>query len=928
MNIELYIENQLIELDEAVSFAITKQFEDIANPTTIINDWSKTISIPFSANNNKIFGNIYQLDRVTLAGDYKQMGIYFDPTQKLDFKLQYNQSVIMSGYAKMSSIKQSGGKGTYELNLFGALGKVFQEMKRITFDSSSSDVDSIIDSNLYVHQEINKELVAKIWATSSQTSDKIETVEANEIIGFAPNNSYNDEFDSSNVQLNSNSAKKFEDILNNTEAFKANNIPASAIIGDGVTPRGYGEYRSYYQLPYIYFNKLFKIFQAKAEQVTNYAFMLDPTWFDKTNPYWYDLVYMLKPLDVKNGHLYENYYTLKGTNTMEWSRTSAGGNLLEVMETSTALVSKNESLPIMDSQAKIALDESSIAVWNDTLQFRLYGNISGVSTTSQMTFSQYAYLIIRVHFYSEGDYHESQVICVCREDVIGTLPQSITPDLYYYIPAQSSLVTDTQQGWNININLNPHRLIKSVFGDKVRMVVNCRFLSLSNPFSSSNETTVKLDLVKTNSQVEVKSGLKRSRVHFSLNDLWDNEYNLFSEILKYCKIFNLVILVDDLKRTITFQRKTTYFRSYTIQDWSSKLDISKDLIIEPITFGSKYVLFNYQDSKCKLNQKYKQKYNVNYGELKLKTDYNFNTNTENLFEEPLSPSLVVTDNVLDWNALYGGNVCYTFANERYPDVKDQEGKYVANFGSYYFHNGLGTFDTSLRSVRVTDDTAYQQSFNAYMYAENLEENSTKVTTYPLLDIMDKKGQNLCVFNVPRECYTYGQNYSTLTSIYTNFWEKYVQERYNIQNKKVTCYLWLTPTDFMGFQFNHFVKINNQLYMVNKIYDYDVTANKPTKVDLISIQDIDAYTKDNYKYSYIYTSPTNVVTSVGNEFTIKVYSNCGMMVGYDQSSYEITPTSSSKEVTDVTIKVLNSSVPPISFMSSNGTKSSTLTITLE
>jgi hypothetical protein len=53
------------------------------------------------------------------------MGIYFDPTQKLDFKLQYNQSVIMSGYAKMSSIKQSKGKGTYELNLFGTLGKVF-----------------------------------------------------------------------------------------------------------------------------------------------------------------------------------------------------------------------------------------------------------------------------------------------------------------------------------------------------------------------------------------------------------------------------------------------------------------------------------------------------------------------------------------------------------------------------------------------------------------------------------------------------------------------------------------------------------------------------------------------------------------------------------------------------------------------------------
>jgi hypothetical protein len=52
MNIELYIEDKPIELDESVNFAITRQFEDINNPTTIINDWSKTISIPFTAHNN------------------------------------------------------------------------------------------------------------------------------------------------------------------------------------------------------------------------------------------------------------------------------------------------------------------------------------------------------------------------------------------------------------------------------------------------------------------------------------------------------------------------------------------------------------------------------------------------------------------------------------------------------------------------------------------------------------------------------------------------------------------------------------------------------------------------------------------------------------------------------------------------------------
>lgn len=46
MNTKLYIENQEIELKDEVQFLLNKQFEDITNPTVIINDWSKTVEIP------------------------------------------------------------------------------------------------------------------------------------------------------------------------------------------------------------------------------------------------------------------------------------------------------------------------------------------------------------------------------------------------------------------------------------------------------------------------------------------------------------------------------------------------------------------------------------------------------------------------------------------------------------------------------------------------------------------------------------------------------------------------------------------------------------------------------------------------------------------------------------------------------------------
>ena len=56
--VSLYIENEYIELDNEVQFAITKTFEDLSNPTLIINDWSKTVAIPFTDKNNKTFGQL------------------------------------------------------------------------------------------------------------------------------------------------------------------------------------------------------------------------------------------------------------------------------------------------------------------------------------------------------------------------------------------------------------------------------------------------------------------------------------------------------------------------------------------------------------------------------------------------------------------------------------------------------------------------------------------------------------------------------------------------------------------------------------------------------------------------------------------------------------------------------------------------------
>jgi hypothetical protein len=59
------------------------------------------------------WGNVSNINldfNVSLAAkvfDYKHFGVYFDPYRKLDFRLEWNESTVMEGYAKLNEIKRT-----------------------------------------------------------------------------------------------------------------------------------------------------------------------------------------------------------------------------------------------------------------------------------------------------------------------------------------------------------------------------------------------------------------------------------------------------------------------------------------------------------------------------------------------------------------------------------------------------------------------------------------------------------------------------------------------------------------------------------------------------------------------------------------------------------------------------------------------------
>lgn len=123
--IALYIADQLVDLDDQTIILFNYTMEDLSNPTTVKNSFSKSITLKGTPNNNKIFGDVFRLDRVTQYGE-SQIGINYNATRKTPFVI-YNEmnEILESGYMKLDKIGKDGHNIEYNITLYGGLGSFF-----------------------------------------------------------------------------------------------------------------------------------------------------------------------------------------------------------------------------------------------------------------------------------------------------------------------------------------------------------------------------------------------------------------------------------------------------------------------------------------------------------------------------------------------------------------------------------------------------------------------------------------------------------------------------------------------------------------------------------------------------------------------------------------------------------------------------------
>lgn len=855
------------------------------------------------------YANVYWQSKNSKSENYN-VGLYFNPLKKIDFRLEWNDSILMQGYAKLNEVERHNGNGSYEITLFGELGKLFSELKKITFDETVEDKKYLIDGSQYVDEYLNRSLIYNCWVKDGLPAWNLKKkgesgYDVTDIIGFSPNNAFTEDFkyDSyyTNVAVGEEGgtiiyekqsqplaeviAQKTYDEPDRDVLREYTNVSSDVVVGNGLFPRSVGEFRSYLQLPYIYIDKLWKIFKEKAEEVTNYKFNLDSSWFRPMNSYVGKLVYMLQPPFFNKPQLYTNTYSASNlNNVINVQRDTNGNSKLKVPVYNTVVWDYNdEQIQLINSNSCFLLDKdyflngtltsSSIGIklhsqssynYARTLNLANYKGIELQFSLKKVDSSERTTIgNVLFHAPLEGNQFAEDIEAF-NADFKYTINQVTLPayqsdiTLPATFPIKFNIMNIRQSGEYViecmvsavNFGNNPGAYypypLFNYDGGSQEYILNNMYINLSNIGDLSLQLNYQFNT--------------RSESHITLNRLWNNEYNLFDELLKYTKMYRLGWYVDKINNTVdikpikTFMSETFVNNKPQVNDWTSKVDKSKDWNIKPVAFEDKYITFNYEDGKTKIEEDYKNKFGVNYGEYKLNTQYNFNESTKNLFDKIKTSNITATP-LLSLLTLLGLHnsmavqvnpaIVYVSLNESYVDNKDKDGKVVNVFGQYYFDVGRVQFDRDiLKNFRypfISDDISAQIKTGIFDYVDKGYGNVTNCSYYRKLSLVDgSSSNNMCLFNIPKQYYDYSELPENTKSIYSNFWENYLDERYNSQNKIVTCYLKLTPTDYMNFKFNQFIVINNQLYLVNKIFDYDITSNHSTKVELITVQDYNGY----------------------------------------------------------------------------------------
>lgn len=299
--VRLFLGEEEVEFSTPPEILFNYSVTELTNPTIVKNSYSKTITIEGTPNNNRIFGHIYNLERIqddTINGG---MGTGYNPLIKTDFTLYYNSQIYESGYFKLDEVRRNNNNIEYDITLYGGLGDFFynlsyrgdgnsMELSDLTF-AYEQDPSAQEDGTLEF--DISKEVVASAWTKAGIINNQHSKWGT---INFAPcYNGIPSVLSADKVLINNSGITGFSPTVTTSRQYYS-----MGITNEELTEWESFDLRSYLQRPVV---RVREVLKAIFDPINNggYTVNLDPQFFpvdddpESSNPY-YDSTWMTLPL--------------------------------------------------------------------------------------------------------------------------------------------------------------------------------------------------------------------------------------------------------------------------------------------------------------------------------------------------------------------------------------------------------------------------------------------------------------------------------------------------------------------------------------------------------------------------------------------------------------------------------------------------------
>lgn len=921
VDLQFYIEDDWIsaDIDQSQSFAFNLQATDLQNPTTTKVPYSVAIKLPKTQHNDHIFD---------LLGKYDHHILTFNPIKRVEFRLIVNGNVYQDGYMKLEKVSLT----QYEVRLFGGLGDFFYTMSEVG-DERDMRLKSLDFGTMFNHT-INRNFIRNCWNGSGLTAtyydySRKETVRNYEIMSYAM--TYQGKYD--NFDSDSIMQADGETIEATWEPVRGKTYSSPDLNEHRRTQTDFwGEFRSYYQKPMVRVNTIYnKIIETMTKE--GWQIKLDETFFNQYNPYWEDLWMICPQYDTTSSNA-SNDYALTEQRSPVWNFNGSGSGSVDL------------SFP---SDIGLQAGEGKFHI-TGKIDFQIYAIRHGSSLKylqqkrGALTITP-VLLINGQRITKTGENNQNNVwlsqngggtsFSATSANTGGKRPQDMNggPNYYYdYTPGGTESNSKSTSGSTYqftfaatvdttNLGANP------TF--KIRFEVSGDTWWRRYKHGDKNRNMAAQLVFKNTSTVNVASekgaGL-RSEAGVTFSDIITSETTAFDFFISYGKMFGFYYVKDVASKTISVLTRNSFFALQQKVDWTDKIDYSKEHSIEPVPFDYKVGVFKWDPLGTKYEDDYLSKTSKEYGSARFNTLYEFSNDEKDYLDGNIFGNCVIAT---DYSQYYLGRDGVIYKdNKVLPYLMDNASEKVdINFVLVF----KGTPVSLSKNFIITDDSDAMlssgycwQGDRARTVYSNKAPNLTRVATKSTEQYSLNFGRPSIAYNELESELAWGNTTDGYETLYARFWRRWLRDRFSQENKFLTCYVALSVSDIASDLFRKFIYIQNTIWVLDKIHQFNPLSKAPTKVTLVKVQETDAYVAQSYiagNLILIYNGNTIYDASGGEDgstpsanpviirtnenrqtITLAVNSSLSWRIGEVAEAVTVTPVSGGSGITTLRITI--------------------------